>query len=145
MNWHLLTVLHAIPTVAMAGVIWFVQIVHYPLYRLVGPEQFAAYERQHCRTISFVVMPLMLAELGLAGLLWWNAPAAAGQWPLVGLLLLALLWASTFFVQVPCHNRLTVGFDRATIDRLVRTNWVRTISWTARSALAAQLVWQSTS
>lgn len=140
MNWHLLTVLHALPTVAMAGVIWFVQVVHYPLYRLVGVEQFVAFERQHCRTISFVVMPMMLAELGLAGLVWWNAPPPAGAWSLVGLLLLAGIWACTFFVQVPCHDRLQQRFDRATIDRLVRTNWLRTIGWTLRVGVATALI-----
>ena len=34
----LLLQLHALATIFMAGVIWFVQVVHYPLFRAVGRD-----------------------------------------------------------------------------------------------------------
>ena len=145
MDFAPLVLLHAVPTLCLTGLIWLVQLVHYPLFARIAAADFVAYEREHCRRIGPLVLPLMLAELLLALWLPFAAHDATDRsLAFAGIGLLAVVWASTFFVQVPCHNRLTLGFDRATIDQLVRTNWVRTISWTARSALAAQLVWQST-
>jgi hypothetical protein len=52
----------------------------------------------------------------------------------------ALVWLSTAFVQVPLHARLSAGFDTRAHRRLVATNWVRTLSWTARGLLALWMV-----
>ncbi len=120
---------HLAATLFMVGAVWFVQVVHYPL--MAG--QSAAYAREHVRRTGWVLGPVMLAELGTAAALAWLAPG----WPsLVGLALLLAIWASTWGVQVPCHNRLTVAFDAAAHRRLVATNWVRTALWSARGGLA---------
>jgi hypothetical protein len=122
----------------MTGLIWLVQIVHYPLFDQVGKPQFAEYERRHSQLISFVVGPLMLLELGcslgLVLLLRRSVPA----W--IGLALVAVIWASTAALQIPCHNALQAGFDTAAHRRLVRTNWVRTIAWTLRGAIGLLLL-----
>lgn len=140
MNWDLLAVLHAAPTWFLCGLIWFVQVVHYPLYAAVGDAAFAGYERAHCRRVSFVVLPAMLAELVLAVWLWWQAPPAWSSWAALGLLLLAAVWASTFLLQVPCHDRLQRGPDPGTMRRLVATNWLRTLAWSLRAVLAGAIV-----
>jgi hypothetical protein len=63
-------------------------------------------------------------------------PAGIPAWLLLtGLALLAVVWASTWLVQVPCHTRLAGGFDAAAHGRLVATNWIRTVGWSARTAL----------
>jgi hypothetical protein len=59
--------------------------------------------------------------------------------PVAGAALLAVIWASRFFVQVPLHAKLECGFDPAVIDRLVATNWVRTAAWTMRALIALEL------
>lgn len=139
MNWHTLTILHAVPTLFLTGLIWFVQVVHYPLFAWVGEREFAAWEREHCRRITWVVLPLMLAEVALAAWLWWQAPPEWRGWCTIGLVLLGIVWASTFLVQVPCHERLARGLDHPTVRRLVRTNWMRTAAWTARGVVAVIL------
>ena len=117
-------------TCFMTGLIWFVQLVHYPLYGAVGREQFGAYEREHMRRVSWLVGPLMLAEAVTAlALLWHPGPYAAN------FLLLAVTWLSTAVWQVPQHEVLREGFDAEASNRLVRTNWVRTACWSARSLL----------
>ena len=50
----------------MIGVIWTVQLVHYPLFGAVRADEFAAFEREHQQRISAVVMPFMLGELASA-------------------------------------------------------------------------------
>jgi hypothetical protein len=53
----------------LTGLIWFVQVVHYPLFHKVGVSGFSGYEKAHMRLTSFVVIPLMLGELVSALLL----------------------------------------------------------------------------
>ena len=120
-------------TWAMVGLIWLIQIVQYPLFAEVGTDHFPRFEQQHCARISFVVVPLMLAEAALCGAhLWLSDITLASS---VGAALLILVWLSTFLVQVPLHKRLTTGFDALAHRALVRSNWVRTGAWSARGGL----------
>lgn len=140
MNWSLLTALHALPTFFLCGLVWFVQVVHYPLYAAVGAAELPAYERRHCRRITPVVAPPMLAEAALAVWLCAQAPAEQQPWAVTGLALLAVVWGSTFLLQVPCHDRLSQAPDAAVLRRLVATNWLRTAAWTLRAAIAFHLL-----
>ncbi len=130
---------HLAATLFMTGVIWFVQIVHYPLFRLVGDEFFARYEQAHTFWTTWVVAPPMLTELATAVLLLFDKPKGiSGGILWLNLALLLVIWLSTAFLQVPCHQRLGQGFDEAVHRWLVATNWIRTFCWTARSGL---LLW----
>ena len=132
---------HAAATLMMTGLIWFVQVVHYPLFHRVGTAEFSDYEQLHCRRTSLVVMPLMLGELASAAWLsMTDLPGEAAWIANTGIVLLAIIWLSTAALQVPCHRQLETGFDDAIIRRLVTSNWVRTIAWTGRSALALLLL-----
>jgi hypothetical protein len=131
---------HAAATLSMAGLIWFVQVVHYPLLAAVGPERFPEYTRRHADRTRWVVAPPMLVE-GVTAVWLVARPAAVPGWAAwLGLGLAAVNWVSTAAVQIPCHTRLARGFDRAVHRRLVRTNWVRTAAWTARGVLAVWVV-----
>lgn len=132
-----LLMLHAAATLFMTGLIWFVQIVHYPLFDHVGAGNFAAYEQEHTRRTGWVVVPPMLVELATAILLVWRMGGAV-TW--TGLVLLALIWLSTFGWQVPAHERLETGFDAPTYRWLVLSNWVRTVAWSVRGWLALYLL-----
>ena len=57
---------HVAATLFMVGLIWFVQIVHYPLFGSVGRGGFAGYSQAHSRLTGFVVGPPMLVEAGTA-------------------------------------------------------------------------------
>ena len=130
-------------TVSMAGIIWFVQIVHYPLFGMIGPETFAEYERRHRQRTTTVVAPLMVLEAASALYLVFSRPVGLAGWlPLAGLVLLALVWGATFFLQVPAHNKLASGFERSVHRHLVRSNWLRTSFWSARGILVGVMCWQ---
>ena len=123
-------------TFVMVGVIWFVQIVHYPLMARVSASEFAAYEREHQNRTTFVVAPTMLIEAVAATLLLVVVPPGLGRiLPAVGIALLAVIWLSTFLLQVPLHTRLAGGFDAGVHRRLVWSNWLRTVAWTGRGVL----------
>ena len=127
---------HLGATLLMAGVIWMVQLVHYPLFAGVGAEGWTAYEAGHQAKITLIVGPLMLVELATAIWLVVDRPAALPAWAVLGgAALVGVIWASTAFLQVPLHTALSAGFDADAHTRLVATNWVRTVAWTLRGGL----------
>jgi hypothetical protein len=127
---------HTAATLAMVGIIWFVQVVHYPLFDGVGTA-FAEYEARHTAAVSRVIAVPAVAEVVTAGLLVPFRPDGVPAWmPWSAGALLASIWLLTLLVQVPLHRRLGAGFDAGLHGRLVATNWLRTAAWTARGALA---------
>ena len=137
----LILLLHTGSTLAMCGLIWFVQIVHYPLFASVGRDDFALYEKKHSRRTGWVVGPLMIAEGITAVWLLTIPPSGFGRViPLIGFVLLLLIWGSTAVLQVPAHRRLKSGFFPDHHRRLTRTNWIRTILWSIRALLALWMV-----
>ncbi|MDA3873210.1 MAG: hypothetical protein PF795_04555 [Kiritimatiellae bacterium] len=121
----------------MTGVIWFVQLVHYPMLHVSNGAKSESGHRQYTRRMGFVVMPIMLTELVLQGV--WLAREAEVEASL-GAALLFLIWASTFFVQVPCHHKLQTRFEPSLQRKLVMTNWIRTLAWTARALLLTVVI-----
>ncbi len=133
-----LLVIHFAVTWALVGLIWTIQVVHYPLLKNVGQEEFLNYHDRHMSRITWVVGPLMLAEVGSAGWLLF-----LGERSLlfgISLAALALVWASTVFCQVPLHHQLMHGYDATTVDRLVLTNGWRTLCWTIRGLCLLWLI-----
>ncbi|MEM7446868.1 MAG: hypothetical protein AAF355_01345 [Myxococcota bacterium] len=128
---------HLLTTLGMFVVIWDVQLRRYPAFRSVIEDDFPAFHAQHTVSISLIVVPLMLGELASAAALVLLPEVTAfsnlQRW--TGLALVLLAWASTFFIQVPIHNRLAQGYDLTLIDRLIATNWIRTVLWSLRAAL----------
>jgi len=128
--------IHLLLSLYMLGLIWFVQVVHYPLMGKVGAADFVHYERAHTRLASWVTAPPMLGELASGFLLLsWNSQELFWWLNAVGI---GIIWASTFFLQVPLHSALSQEFDLGVQRRLVRTNWLRTLVWTLR---ALGLLW----
>ena len=145
--WHWLLLVHAASTWFMTGLIWFVQIVHYPLFGQVGAAAFTQYERVHQRRTTLVVAPVMLIELASSIVVAYAVFSGASvptplseQAAFAGLALVATIWVSTWALQVPMHEVLARGFERAPHRRLVLTNWIRTAAWTARAVLAASML-----
>lgn len=134
----LISTIHLAVTWALFGLIWVVQLVHYPAFRFIEPTQFQEFQGMHMQSITLIVMPLMLAELGLAAI---EAQRARFRgWPLASLGLVILIWLSTFFWQMPLHDHLLSGKDNTVIDELVAGNSLRTALWTVKALLLTVLV-----
>lgn len=150
----LLFLIQILATAMMTGIIWFVQIVHYPLFRKIPIEGFTAYEQSHTVRTGRVVAPLMLLEFGSALSLYLPLlfprflpslfggalpPLAINPLYLSALACLILIWACTFLLQVPLHYHLEKTPDIHIMDRLVTTNWIRTLLWSVRLMLLSVL------
>ena len=128
-------VLHDAVTWYMVGVIWLVQLAQYPMFEHLDRAAFIKAHNLHTTGMGWVVGPVMVLELVLAGALLWRRPGAATA---CGFALVALLWGLTFLVMVPLHDRLArEGFSLGVVRALVRWNWPRTIAWTLRGLIAA--------
>jgi hypothetical protein len=126
-------------TLPLAGLIWTIQRVHYPLFAHVGARSFTEYHAAHVAQITPVVLPLMGVELLAAiACVRWPSPRVPPWFGAAMLSLVLLAWATTALLSVPSHNALAAGFDESIHARLVLGNWLRTLAWTARSAL---LLW----
>lgn len=129
-------VANLVATLFMTGVIWFVQVVHYPLFARVGEAGYITYQNLHAQRTTWVVGPAMLVELATSALLLVQPPPGVALWQTgLGLALVGMLWLSTFLLQVPRHAALGEGFDGEAHRLLVRTNWLRTVVWTLRAFL----------
>lgn len=136
MNESWLMAIHLVSTLLMVGIIWFVQIVHYPLMESLGPENFREYSREHQRRTSWVVGGPMLLEAGTAvALVWFQPTRLLTPAFSVSCGLLVLIWLSTVYWQVPHHEKLLDGFDKVRIRKLVQSNWLRTFAWSMRGLL----------
>ncbi|MEO6055210.1 MAG: hypothetical protein ABIQ49_00065 [Gemmatimonadales bacterium] len=138
-------VVNLVTSLLLTGLIWTIQLVHYPLFAAVGEAGFGDYVRRHGSRISVLVVPLMTVELAAAvwlvvalgrpgacpGLCDWVTGWAA--W--LGLALVGVIWLVTAAVFAPVHGRLARGRSGRDLELLVSANWVRTVAWTARSAL----------
>jgi len=77
-------------------------------------------------------MPAMLLELASALLITLQTPSPL-IWLNLGLNL--IIFGLTFFLSVPLHSQLAEGKDNQVIEKLIKTNWPRTIIWTMRLLL----------
>ena len=140
---EILLLLQLVSTLALVGLIWFVQVVHYPLFGKVGVDGFNDYEHSHQQRTTLVVAPLMLTEAVTSLALLWIRPSTVPSAMVIGgVLLVGLIWGSTFFWQVPAHERLAKSFDTATHRQLVQSNWLRTAAWSLRGVLVCWMCMQ---
>jgi len=120
--------------VGLAILAWLVQLVIYPAFAAVDRARFRAWHAGYTRRISWVVVPLMFAQLGLHGRALWREPAPLGA---VQAALIAAAWLATFLVAVPCHGRLQRGgCEPGVLRRLLAANGVRVAVWSAVAALS---------
>lgn len=136
-------ILQIAATLVMTGVIWVIQLVQYPFFSEVNAENFPKYHAAHTFWITPIVAPAMLVELFTSILLVFFPPAGIDHKLLwFGLILTGIVWASTFFLQIPLHNKLALGFDPNAHTALVSTNWIRTAAWSLRGVLVIYLAWK---
>ena len=133
-------------TLFLTGVIWIIQIVQYPFFSYVGAENFTKYHDEYRFWVTPIVAPAMCIEFVTSVFLLVYRPENVGA-PFLwfGLMLTLAIWASTFFLQIPLHEKLAAGFDAEAHKMLIGTNWIRTAAWSLRSLLMLYLIWMAVS
>ena len=120
-----------ISTSIMTGVIWVIQLVHYPSFRFIDSTRFVDFQRFHQRSITWIVLPTMMVELcsGILILVTQNLSPLS----ISNISSITLIWLATYFFSVPCHSALEKEFNGKVVEKLIQTNWIRTVLWTLRT------------
>jgi len=108
--------------------IWMTQLVVYPSFAYFSSGDLLLWHRRYTRAISFLVIPLMLAQLLTHGIGLWQHFSVPR---LLAAALIGSIWVNTFVYAVPLHNKISAGSDIASsAKQLVAVNWYRTVLWT---------------
>ena len=129
MDYDLLFKINFISTSVMSGVIWVIQLLHYPSFHFINEKKYVDFQHFHMERISFIVIPVMIIELASALLLAYFFQSS------LTIILLAIVlgvWLITFIFFTNMHQKLTNGYDPSIVDRLIQINWSRTILWSFR-------------
>jgi hypothetical protein len=131
-------------TLYMVGLIWMVQIVHYPLLALVGTDRASDVAREHQRRTGNVVgLPMLIEGVSTLALLLWRPDGVSWWLPWLNGVFLAVALGCTIFLSVPLHEKMAKNPDSTVGHRLVVTNWPRTIAWSARGLVCVIMLAQA--
>ncbi|MDZ7807716.1 MAG: hypothetical protein U5K71_11460 [Gracilimonas sp.] len=140
MSQELIFLVNTFASFFMTGLIWIIQLVHYPSFHYLGSENFKAFQLHHVNSIDKIVIPVMVAELATSfGLAWTDGFLSLNA---VGFYIVILIWISTGLFSVPAHTKLESAKDDNAIRNLVSTNWFRTILWSLKSGLNFYLLYK---
>ncbi|MAI85626.1 MAG: hypothetical protein CMF99_00305 [Candidatus Marinimicrobia bacterium] len=131
---------HLIFTSIMTGVIWVIQIVHYPSFHFIEKELYTAFQKFHMNKISIIVIPIMLAEL-ITGMMLFLDKSSKSPFLIVSFVILVLIWLITGVFFSKAHNELMTGYQELVVNQLVVMNWIRTLLWTLRLLLLTCFVY----
>ena len=107
--------------------IWLVQLIIYPSFCKMQPDDLMKWHRSYTQGISIVVIPLMLGQLFILIYQVWNEVSALN---LATLAMVLGVWLITFLFFVPAHSKITSGnFDQRSLKKMVRVNRWRTVLW----------------
>ena len=67
-----LLMFHIVSTSIMVGVIWVIQLVHYPSFKYVKESDYIIFQKYHMSNISYIVFPVMFTELITALLIFFS-------------------------------------------------------------------------
>ena len=129
-------IIHLIATSVMVGVIWVIQLVHYPSFHFIELKQYTTFQKFHMSRISYVVIPAMLTELFTLILIIISMDKV-DPIILASALLLIVIWLMTAVFFSGVHQKLTLGYDQVVVEKLVKLNWGRTLLWTLRLLLVS--------
>ena len=136
---------NAFATCVMVGVIWFVQVVHYPLLATIGQDRASEIAQEHQRRTGWVVgAPMAIEGVTALWLLVQRPQHVNVLLPWLAAILLAVALASTLFLSVPLHEKMANSPTADIGARLVRTNWPRTVAWTLRGVVTFVMLVQAT-
>ena len=125
--------IHLAVTWMLVGLIWVVQLLVYPQFLRVAAKEFTDYHFAHCLRIGLIIAPMLFVEISSAA---WLVYEGRQTLPfLISIGLIVVVWLCTAAFQAPIHLRLMRGYDAPLIRKLILTNWIRTLAWTARGFL----------
>ena len=129
MEIEILSNVHFLSTSIMVGIIWVIQLLHYPAFHFIKESDYVEFQHFHMQRISFIVVPVMILELFSAFMLVYYLRSNLLT---ICLIILLFIWLITFVFFTKLHQSLLDGYNKTIVDKLVKMNWSRTILWSLR-------------
>ena len=119
--------LYIMVNVALVVLILMVQFIVYPSFYFYSEIDLKRWHQIYKVRITAIVLPLMLTQLFLSiREVYFDANALA----YLILFIILLTWVITFLISVPLHEAIEREENSMQYRiKLVRTNWIRTVSW----------------
>ena len=118
--------------------IWMVQLIVYPSFAFYNNTQLLTWHKTYTKAIAFIVIPLMLGQLGIA---IYQVFLVQNSYTLVSIILVVFLWGITLLKFAPMHQQISEGNTQIQLLKtLVQMNWIRTIIWTLLFVLSSASV-----
>ena len=132
-----LTTLNVLLNSILVGIILITQFVNYPLFKKID-QNFEIIHKEYTTKMGYVVAPIMVLEAVTVFSMYIYYPKSN---ELVFITCLTIIiWLSTFLIQVPIHKTISFKKDSEKINKLISTNYIRTISWCSKLYLSMLLV-----
>ena len=107
--------------------IWMVQLIVYPSFMYYETHNLIKWHKQYVFNFKFIVIHLMLVQLGIS---LYQAIIFSNLYTITSLILILLVWITTFFQFVPIHSNISKGIvNKKMLNTLVNKNWIRTFLW----------------
>ena len=119
--------IHFASTAVMVGVIWVIQLLHYPAFHYIEKNNYSQFQKFHMNRISYIVIPAMVIEM-LSGIML----VIINDDFIISFSLLVCIWIITFVFFTNIHQRLLSKYENTAVEKLVNLNWIRTTFWTVR-------------
>ena len=126
MEYVLLFYSNLITSSALLGLILIIHFVHYKSFKFISDANFIEFHKFHVNNISFIVLPLMIIEATTSILICYFYYSL---FSLANLLIVFLIWVTTFILQIPSHNKLSSGKSILEINKLINGNIIRVFLW----------------
>ena len=129
MEIEILSDIHFLSTSLMVGIIWVIQLLHYPTFHFIKQSDYVEFQHFHMQRISFIVVPVMIIEILSGFMLVYYFRSNLF---ILCLTILLVIWLITFVFFTKLHQSLLGGYDKIIVNKLVQINWSRTVLWSLR-------------
>ncbi len=142
-------IIHALVSIIITAIMWYIQVVHYPMLRFVEADHFEHYNRELKMKNTLLFFPLFSLEIftSVALLLSFTmvsdfTTSVQNQFFLVGfsLILLFVLHLINFQLIRPLLSSLQTDTNGKKHQQLLRMQWIRTLGWTIRMIILLSMI-----
>lgn len=145
----LIFIIHMLATFFSFGIALFLQALHFPLLRYIGPYQYPAYYEKQKMKLAIFTFPIYSLEIFTSIVLmvtfFANGDMSVEKQNsffvyLSTIIILLLIHLITFYFIKPSLGKLVKAWDEKTLKELKQWNMGRTIFWFSRIVILFILV-----
>ena len=113
--------------------IWIVQLTIYPSFQFMSAQQLIQWHAKYTVRMAWIAGPLILFQTTIISI---QIVLEVSTINILSGFIVGVTWILTYFVSIPLHRTISEdGGSAVELNKLVNTNWYRTICWSALFAI----------